>query len=165
MHGLSEPRRRLRYRPSRPPPLPPRRAATPYGRHAGDILASNLAPTPGSERHGPTAIIQSYCACDFERLPNGVRLDLKLMAASVRGEAGLEVLAADIQTERRKRTRFLILALPSTEGLPTPASMPAIAAALGLYSRAVARGVDSPGARWGAGQPLRVPGARRGARR
>jgi formate C-acetyltransferase len=76
----------------------PQRAATPFGRHAGDILASNLAPTPGSERHGPTAIIQSYCACDFERLPNGVPLDLKLMPASVRGEAGLEVLVGLLKT-------------------------------------------------------------------
>ena len=76
----------------------PRRAATPFGRYAGDILASNLAPTPGSERHGPTAIIQSYCTCDFERLPNGVPLDLKLMPSSVRGEAGLEVLVGLLKT-------------------------------------------------------------------
>ena len=38
------------------------------------------------------------------------------------GIHGLEVLAADIQAERRNRTRFLVLALPSTEGLPVPAS-------------------------------------------
>jgi pyruvate-formate lyase len=76
----------------------PRRAATPFGRHAGDILSSNLAPTPGSERHGPTAIIKSYCKCDFERLPNGVPLDLKLMPSSVRGEAGLEVMVGLLKT-------------------------------------------------------------------
>ena len=38
------------------------------------------------------------------------------------GIHGLEVLAADIQAERRNRTRFLVLARPSTEGLPVPAS-------------------------------------------
>ena len=38
------------------------------------------------------------------------------------GIHGLEVLAADIQAERRNRTRFLILAMPTTEGLPTSAS-------------------------------------------
>jgi formate C-acetyltransferase len=76
----------------------PQRAATPFGRHAGDILSSNLAPTPGSERHGPTAIIQSYCGCDFERLPNGVPLDLKLMPSSVRGEAGVEALVGLLKT-------------------------------------------------------------------
>jgi prephenate dehydratase len=35
---------------------------------------------------------------------------------------GLEVLAADIQAERRNRTRFLALALPSTVGLPPPST-------------------------------------------
>ena len=74
------------------------RAATPYGRHAGDILSSNLAPTPGSERHGPTAVIRSYCGCDFERLPNGVPLDLKLLPEVVRGERGVQTLVALLQT-------------------------------------------------------------------
>jgi prephenate dehydratase len=35
---------------------------------------------------------------------------------------GLEVLASDIQAERRNRTRFLVLALPAQTWLPTPAS-------------------------------------------
>ena len=35
---------------------------------------------------------------------------------------GLTVLAEDIQVERRNRTRFLVLALPGSEGLPAPAS-------------------------------------------
>jgi prephenate dehydratase len=35
---------------------------------------------------------------------------------------GLEVLAADIQAERRNRTRFLVLALPGTAALPAPAN-------------------------------------------
>jgi formate C-acetyltransferase len=70
------------------------RAATPFGRHAGDVLASNLAPTPGSERRGPTAVIRSYCTCDFERLPNGVPLDLKLLPEVVRGDCGLEALVS-----------------------------------------------------------------------
>jgi prephenate dehydratase len=35
---------------------------------------------------------------------------------------GLAVLAQDIQAERRNRTRFLVLALPETVGLPAPAS-------------------------------------------
>jgi formate C-acetyltransferase len=74
------------------------RAATPFGRHAGDILASNLAPTPGSERKGPTAVIRSYARCDFERLPNGVPLDLKLLPEVVRGERGLQVLISLLKT-------------------------------------------------------------------
>jgi formate C-acetyltransferase len=75
-----------------------RRAATPYGRNAGEILASNLAPTPGSERDGPTAVVRSYAKLDYERLPNGVPLDLKLYPTSVSGEAGVETLIALLKT-------------------------------------------------------------------
>jgi prephenate dehydratase len=35
---------------------------------------------------------------------------------------GLEILAQDIQAVRRNRTRFLVLAPPHHEGLPTPAT-------------------------------------------
>jgi prephenate dehydratase len=35
---------------------------------------------------------------------------------------GLHVLAEDIQSERRNRTRFLVLAMPTASGLPTPAT-------------------------------------------
>jgi prephenate dehydratase len=52
----------------------------------------------------------------------GERGSAAVLSPRAAGLHGLEVLAADIQTERRNRTRFLILALPSTEGLPTPAS-------------------------------------------
>jgi prephenate dehydratase len=41
-------------------------------------------------------------------------------AASIHG---LEVLAEDIQAERRNRTRFLLLAMPSNLDLPEPASV------------------------------------------
>jgi formate C-acetyltransferase len=75
-----------------------RRAATPFGRRAGDILSSNLAPTPGSERYGPTAVIRSYTKFDFRRLPNGVPLDLKLLPSSVRGLDGIETIVAMLKT-------------------------------------------------------------------
>jgi formate C-acetyltransferase len=74
------------------------RAATPFGRKAGDILSSNLSPTPGSERYGPTAVIRSYAKPNFERLPNGVPLDLKLLPANLRGPAGIETIVALIKT-------------------------------------------------------------------
>ncbi len=70
------------------------RHATAFGARRGAILASNLAPTPGSERHGPTAVVRSYCGMDFRRLPNGTPLDLKLFPGDLAGEAGLAVLTA-----------------------------------------------------------------------
>jgi formate C-acetyltransferase len=74
------------------------RQATPFGGHQGDILATNLAPTPGSDKYGPTAVIKSYCAMDFERLPNGVPLELKILPASLKGERGLQTLVAILKT-------------------------------------------------------------------
>ena len=66
-----------------------RRRATPYGRLAGEILATNLAPTPGTDRRGPTAVIKSFCSLDFTKLPNGVPLELKILPSSLRGESGI----------------------------------------------------------------------------
>jgi len=69
------------------------RGATAAGTRRGEYLASNFSPAPGTDRCGPTAAVRSFCAVDFERLPNGTALDLKIHPASVRGEAGLEALA------------------------------------------------------------------------
>ena len=54
------------------------RYATVFGKFAGEYLAANLAPTPGTDRHGPTAVIKSFCKADFHKTPNGCPLDLKL---------------------------------------------------------------------------------------
>jgi prephenate dehydratase len=54
-----------------------------------------------------------------DRQEHGSAAVLSLRAADL---FGLEVLAADIQAERRNRTRFLILALPTTTLLPPPAT-------------------------------------------
>ncbi len=70
------------------------RQATPSGHRKGDVLAGNLSPTPGTDRLGPTAVIKSHCALDFSRLPNGTVLDLKILPATLRGEAGLASLVA-----------------------------------------------------------------------
>lgn len=69
-----------------------RRLATPYGRRAGEILAPNMSPTPGTDREGATAIIRSYCKPDLKRIPTGAALDLKLLPTSVEGEDGLGAL-------------------------------------------------------------------------
>lgn len=54
------------------------RYACPHGFKRGDILAGNLSPTPGTELHGPTAIIKSHCASDLSKLTCGTALDLQL---------------------------------------------------------------------------------------
>lgn len=68
------------------------RSATAFGRYKGEILATNMAPTPGTDFSGPTAVIKSFCKLDYEKLPNGVPLELKIMPSAVKGENGLDAL-------------------------------------------------------------------------
>jgi len=51
-----------------------------------------MAPTPGSDRLGPTAVIKSFCRCDFTAITNGCPLELKLHPSCCRGESGLEAM-------------------------------------------------------------------------
>ncbi len=74
------------------------RLATAFGRHRGEILATNLGPTPGSDAQGPTAVMKSFCSMDFRKLPNGVPLELKMMPATLKGPAGVEALVAIMRT-------------------------------------------------------------------
>ena len=76
----------------------PRRAATPSGALAGTYLASNCSPTPGTDLHGPTAVLRSYCKLDFERTPNGATLELKVHPESVKGEKGIAAMVALMRT-------------------------------------------------------------------
>ena len=72
----------------------PQRLASPHGRKAGEVLAANCSPTPGSDREGATAMIRSYCKADLTKLATGAALDLKLLPSSVEGEDGLQALMA-----------------------------------------------------------------------
>ena len=72
----------------------PHRLAAPHGHKAGDILAANCSPTPGTDKEGATAIIRSYCKADLSKLATGAALDIKLLPSSVEGEDGLQALMA-----------------------------------------------------------------------
>ena len=73
------------------------RAATASGHHQGEVLAANCSPTPGADRHGPTAVLQSCCALDFGKLPCGTALDLRLFPQSLAGDSGVEALTGLLQ--------------------------------------------------------------------
>lgn len=75
-----------------------RRGATAAGARKGEYLANNFSPSPGSDREGPTAVIRSFCAVDYTRLPNGTALELKIHPSAVKGEEGLDVLVALMRT-------------------------------------------------------------------
>lgn len=63
------------------------RLATPFGRKAGEVLANNASPTPGTDLEGATAIIASYCKADHTKIVNGSALDLKLSVSVSKGES------------------------------------------------------------------------------
>ncbi|HQM33341.1 MAG: hypothetical protein GXX88_02855 [Candidatus Hydrogenedentes bacterium] len=67
---------------------------SPDGHHRGELLATNCSPSPGTDREGPTAVLKSYCKLDFTRSPNGATVELKLHPDSVKGEAGIDAMAA-----------------------------------------------------------------------
>lgn len=73
------------------------RFATPYGKKAGDILSGNYSPTPGTDTEGATATIKSYSKADLRRMVSGAALDIKLLPSVVKGEVGLDAIAALIR--------------------------------------------------------------------
>ncbi len=75
----------------------PHRMATSYGRRAGEVLAGNCSPTPGTDREGATAVIRSYCKIDLTEMTTGAALDLKLLPSAVKGEDGLSAITALMQ--------------------------------------------------------------------
>jgi formate C-acetyltransferase len=74
------------------------RKATAHGFKAGDMLATNFSPTPGTDREGPTAALKSYCKMRFRRLPNGGTLELKLHPTCVKGEDGSSAMVALLES-------------------------------------------------------------------
>jgi formate C-acetyltransferase len=75
-----------------------KRLASPHGKKAGDILAANCSPTPGTDREGATSVIRSYCKSDLTRLASGAALDIKLLPSSVAGEDGICYLSSLIKS-------------------------------------------------------------------
>jgi len=72
----------------------PFRRATAFGKRAGEYLAPNLSPTPGTDFAGVTAVVKSYCKMDFTQTPNGCPLDLTLDSAFRSSPRRVELLAA-----------------------------------------------------------------------
>lgn len=70
-----------------------KRKASPSGAKKDEVLATNLSPSPGTDRRGPTAAIKSHCKMDFTKVPNGATLELKILPNSVKGKNGVTSLA------------------------------------------------------------------------
>ncbi|MDR1516779.1 MAG: hypothetical protein LBS52_01540, partial [Dysgonamonadaceae bacterium] len=83
------------------------RKASPEGSRTGDILATNCSPTPGTDKKGPTAVLNSYCKMDFTNCPNGATVELKVLPDSVKGENGVKALVSLAKVFRENRGFYL----------------------------------------------------------
>jgi formate C-acetyltransferase len=63
------------------------------GRLAGESLTRNLNPAWGTDRNGPTAVLESLSHIDFSRFPNGSALDLRFVPEPFETPAGRELFA------------------------------------------------------------------------
>ncbi len=68
--------------------------ASPDGRRQGDPCANSFSPAVGMDRSGPTAVLRSVAKVDLAKASHGSVLDIAFHASAVRGEDGLEKLAA-----------------------------------------------------------------------
>ena len=71
--------------------------ATPDGRHKGDHLSKNMAPSVGAETEGITGSIKSYGAIAPENFPCGSIYDVMIHPSTVGGEKGLRVFRALVE--------------------------------------------------------------------
>ncbi len=83
---------------STPVPFGKACAAFPDGRLSGEPLADGVtSPFPGTDTHGPTAVIRSSGKVDHTRIRGGL-LNLKFHPSALRGEIGSRNLLALIKT-------------------------------------------------------------------
>jgi formate C-acetyltransferase len=83
------------------------RKANPAGGRTGDILATNCSPSPGTDKKGPTAVLNSYCKMDFTKCCNGATVELKILPESVKGENGIRALVALAKVFREKKGFYM----------------------------------------------------------
>ncbi len=72
--------------------------ATPNGRRKGEPFASGIAPANGSDKKGPTALLNSMNRLDYSLLPNGVNFNIKFASNVLAGEKGAAILQKLMQT-------------------------------------------------------------------
>ncbi len=75
-----------------------RTKATPDGRKAGEETSKNASPTPGKDKNGVTALINSATTIDTGLCDGGFCLDVMLHPTAIEGEEGLSVFKALIDT-------------------------------------------------------------------
>lgn len=71
--------------------------ATPDGRRAGEPVSNGISPVNGTEREGPTAVLQSAARAGGALLSDGTALNLRLSPSLLRSEENEDKLASMIE--------------------------------------------------------------------
>lgn len=79
-------------------PLGQNVGATPDGRCAGEPLADNSSPSPGTDVKGPTAAVKSVAKLDHVVMSNGTIFNLKFHPSALDGESRLRKFVSLIRT-------------------------------------------------------------------
>ena len=74
--------------------LPRHTGATPDGRLAGEETSKNCSATIGMDTEGATALVNTLGSLDPADLPVNLPLDMQLLAPTVQGEKGLQMMTA-----------------------------------------------------------------------
>ena len=61
-------------------------AASPDGRHAGDVLGNGITPTPGNAVSGPTAMMNSVAKLPLTKIFNGANLNIRFQGKKISTE-------------------------------------------------------------------------------
>ncbi len=69
-------------------------AASPDGRHAGDVLGNGITPTTGNATSGPTAMMNSVAKLPLKRIFNGANLNIRFQGKKI----GTENLLSLVRT-------------------------------------------------------------------
>jgi len=75
--------------------------ATPDGRRAGEPLADSIGAAQGRDRQGITSLLHSVASLPHRLLPTATTLNVKLDPTLLRNDAGVEAVAALIQSHFR----------------------------------------------------------------
>jgi formate C-acetyltransferase len=72
--------------------------ATPDGRKKGDPVSEGISAYRGTDRQGPTALINSLGRIPNTLMPGGQLLNVKLNPATLKGDRGISHMVALIRT-------------------------------------------------------------------
>ncbi|MCE5326489.1 MAG: hypothetical protein LLG01_08740 [Planctomycetaceae bacterium] len=85
--------------------------ATPDGRKSGQTLASSLAPAPGRDTRGVTAMLNSVAALPHRLLPTSTTVNIKLDPSLLADAGGIDKIAALIEGHFRAGGQHLQISM------------------------------------------------------